>query len=93
MSLFIFQAYTELRRRCPEGKINLSEIQSHINNHKYKICMDCILEFLHQNKNLDDEEDEINLENIKLIDFIQFCRRVQAKLPRDENIDPKNRPK
>lgn len=97
MSLVIYQKYAELRKKKRHWQINLSEQESKAIQHKCVITMDMILQYIHKNHDIDDEEDEIKIEEYKFKDFIDhikdqipedymlidFMWYIQSNLPRD----------
>lgn len=83
MSLFIFTEYTELRRRHPEWMIKAKDLNiKKEEEHKATIVLDMILKYIHRNKELLSDEDDIDIKDMKLIDFSQ---RIQKMVKSDSN--------
>lgn len=83
MGICIYSEYVRQKKVNRENIVRLTDKEAKANIHKANIAMDMILEFLHQGKDIDDEEEEINLDACKLIDLVQFCRWIQKKVAED----------
>lgn len=80
MSLAIYKAYTEQKKREQEKKIqkHLSKEEKHVEEHKARITMEFILDFMHEWK---EEDEDIAIEKKS---FLHFTWRVQRKMGNEE---------
>lgn len=79
MSIVIYRAYIAQRKKDQEQKIVLTDKEQEEQEHKAKITMEYILEYLHEWK----EEDDDNM-NIDEKSFLHFTWWVQRRLWREE---------
>lgn len=80
MSLAIYKAYTEQKKRAQEKKTTklLTSEEKKIEAHKANITMEFILAFIHEWK---EEDDDVAIEKKS---FLHFTRRVQRKMGNEE---------
>ena len=77
MNLCIYEAYAKRRKAWQDlPKINLTERESHVQEHKARIVLDMICKYIQK-----DGKDIIDIAGIKLIDFSFW---IQEKTGREE---------
>lgn len=83
VDLHVYKVYSERRKLNPEWQINLSAQENDVREHKAKIVMELLLEYIHEWVDITDEDEECNMEGKTLCEFSWWIQQI---LP-DERIE------